>query len=136
MYYYKNVSLFCIALSISKQHCTYIISISFCIKIFIFKNNKKVRYPYLTYSLVFYGEDFYKVILVYSAPLNTRAEYSGILFLYQVGASLFGSNIGSEHFIGLAGAGAAHGIVMILFEWIVSIFVFFFYLELPFIVFP
>ena len=34
---------------------------------------------------------------------------------------MFGSNIGSEHFIGLAGAGAAHGIVMILFEWIVSI---------------
>ncbi|XP_021354591.1 sodium/glucose cotransporter 4-like [Mizuhopecten yessoensis] len=34
-----------------------------------------------------------------------------------VGASLFSSNIGSEHFIGLAGAGASTGIAMILFEW-------------------
>ncbi|KAL5012467.1 hypothetical protein ScPMuIL_011018 [Solemya velum] len=34
-----------------------------------------------------------------------------------VGASLFSSNIGSEHFIGHAGAGAASGIALILFEW-------------------
>ena len=40
--------------------------------------------------------------------------------MFKVGASIFGSNIGSEHFIGLAGAGAASGIVLILFEWIVS----------------
>ncbi len=30
--------------------------------------------------------------------------------LLQVGASLFVSNIGSEHFVGLAGSGAAGGI--------------------------
>ena len=30
--------------------------------------------------------------------------------VFQVGASLFVSNIGSEHFIGLAGSGAASGI--------------------------
>ncbi|GFO49601.1 sodium/glucose cotransporter 4 [Plakobranchus ocellatus] len=34
-----------------------------------------------------------------------------------VGASLFSSNIGSEHFVGLAGTGAAAGIAMILYEW-------------------
>ncbi|KAL3870954.1 hypothetical protein ACJMK2_038979 [Sinanodonta woodiana] len=34
-----------------------------------------------------------------------------------VGASLFSSNIGSEHFVGLAGAGAAAGIAVILYEW-------------------
>ncbi|KAL8611815.1 hypothetical protein ACOMHN_053536 [Nucella lapillus] len=34
-----------------------------------------------------------------------------------VGASLFSSNIGSEHFVGLAGTGAAAGIAMVLYEW-------------------
>ena len=34
----------------------------------------------------------------------------------QVGASLFASNIGSEHFIGLAGSGAADGIAVGVFE--------------------
>ena len=37
-----------------------------------------------------------------------------------MGASLFSSNIGSEHFVGLAGAGAAAGIAVVLFEWFVS----------------
>ena len=36
--------------------------------------------------------------------------------LFQVGASLFASNIGSEHFIGLAGSGAAAGISVGAFE--------------------
>lgn len=34
-----------------------------------------------------------------------------------VGASLFSSNIGSEHFVGLAGTGAASGIAIVLYEW-------------------
>ena len=34
----------------------------------------------------------------------------------QVGASLFASNIGSGHFIGLAGTGAASGIGIASFE--------------------
>ncbi len=34
----------------------------------------------------------------------------------QVGASLFASNIGSEHFIGLAGSGAAAGIAVASYE--------------------
>ncbi|KAJ8300584.1 hypothetical protein KUTeg_022103, partial [Tegillarca granosa] len=37
-----------------------------------------------------------------------------------IGASLFASNIGSEHFIGLAGSGAASGIAVVAFEWGVS----------------
>ena len=40
----------------------------------------------------------------------------------QVGASLFSSNIGAEHFVGLAGTGAAAGISIVLYEWFVSIF--------------
>ncbi|XP_060598058.1 sodium/glucose cotransporter 4-like [Ruditapes philippinarum] len=35
-----------------------------------------------------------------------------------VGASLYASNIGSEHFIGLAGTGAAAGISIIIYEWL------------------
>lgn len=34
----------------------------------------------------------------------------------QVGASLFASNIGSEHFIGLSGSGAANGLGVGAFE--------------------
>ena len=37
-------------------------------------------------------------------------------YFVQVGASLFASNIGSGHFIGLAGAGAASGIAISIFE--------------------
>ena len=41
---------------------------------------------------------------------------------FQVGASLFASNIGSEHFIGLSGTGAASGIAVGAFEFNVSTF--------------
>ena len=37
--------------------------------------------------------------------------------IVQVGASLFVSNIGSEHYIGLAGAGAAGGIAVGAWEF-------------------
>ncbi|XP_064616810.1 sodium/mannose cotransporter SLC5A10-like [Liolophura sinensis] len=36
---------------------------------------------------------------------------------WPVGASIFSSNIGSEHFLGLAGTGAASGIAIVLYEW-------------------
>ncbi|XP_072045367.1 sodium/mannose cotransporter SLC5A10-like [Amphiura filiformis] len=37
---------------------------------------------------------------------------------YQVGASVFASNIGSHHFVGLAGTGAASGYAVVMFEWL------------------
>uniref|UniRef100_A0A8B9Y7Z5 Solute carrier family 5 member 4 n=1 Tax=Bos mutus grunniens TaxID=30521 RepID=A0A8B9Y7Z5_BOSMU len=37
--------------------------------------------------------------------------------LWPMGASLFASNIGSGHFVGLAGTGAASGIAIAAFEW-------------------
>ncbi|OWF42602.1 sodium/glucose cotransporter 5-like [Mizuhopecten yessoensis] len=40
-----------------------------------------------------------------------------------VGASLFSSNIGSEHFVGLAGSGASSGIANIMFEWLPAILI-------------
>ena len=46
------------------------------------------------------------------------------LKMFQVGASLFASNIGSEHFIGLAGSGAAAGIAVGAFELNVSLLCF------------
>lgn len=36
---------------------------------------------------------------------------------FAIGASLFATNISSEHFIGLAGSGAAHGLAVGSFEW-------------------
>ena len=41
---------------------------------------------------------------------------------FPIGASLFSSNIGSGHFVGLAGTGAAAGIAVGAFEWNVSNF--------------
>ena len=43
-----------------------------------------------------------------------------LFFCFQVGASLFASNIGSGHFVGLAGSGAANGIGIAAFELNVS----------------
>ncbi|KAJ8253928.1 hypothetical protein COCON_G00205400 [Conger conger] len=45
-------------------------------------------------------------------PLGTSSEIP-----CQVGASLFASNVGSGHFIGLAGSGAAAGISATAYEW-------------------
>lgn len=42
---------------------------------------------------------------------------------FAIGASLFATNISSEHFIGLAGSGAARGLAVGSFEWMASIFV-------------
>ncbi|XP_073504440.1 sodium/myo-inositol cotransporter 2 isoform X2 [Phyllobates terribilis] len=41
---------------------------------------------------------------------------------WPVGASLFASNVGSGHFIGLAGSGAASGIAVTAYEWNVDIY--------------
>uniref|UniRef100_A0A8C4WTS9 Sodium/myo-inositol cotransporter 2 n=1 Tax=Gopherus evgoodei TaxID=1825980 RepID=A0A8C4WTS9_9SAUR len=44
----------------------------------------------------------------------------GKMVWWPVGASLFASNVGSGHFIGLAGSGAASGIAATAYEWNVS----------------
>ncbi|XP_068764255.1 sodium/myo-inositol cotransporter 2 isoform X9 [Struthio camelus] len=41
----------------------------------------------------------------------------GEMLWWPVGASLFASNVGSGHFIGLAGSGAASGIAATAYEW-------------------
>lgn len=55
---------------------------------------------------------------------RTTADYflaSRDIAWWAIGASLFASNIGSEHFIGLAGSGAATGLAVGHFEWLASI---------------
>ncbi|XP_029769546.1 sodium/glucose cotransporter 1 [Terrapene carolina triunguis] len=64
------------------------------------------------------------------AMLSTNRGTVGGFFLagrsmvwWPIGASLFASNIGSGHFVGLAGTGAAAGIATGGFEWNALIFV-------------
>lgn len=59
-------------------------------------------------------------VLVSRCAIQTKVSYLSNFYLHQVGASLFSSNIGSEHFVGLAGTGAAAGIAMVMYEWNVS----------------
>ena len=42
---------------------------------------------------------------------------------FVIGASLFASNISSEHFVGLAGTGASSGLAVGHFEWLACIMV-------------
>jgi SSS family solute:Na+ symporter len=44
---------------------------------------------------------------------------------WAIGASLFSSNIGSEHFIGLAGQGASSGMAAGHYEWLASLIILF-----------
>ncbi len=51
----------------------------------------------------------------FSINFDNSQNQTTVLF-HQVGASLFASNIGSGHFVGLAGSGAASGIGNAAFE--------------------
>ena len=54
---------------------------------------------------------------MHAAEINRCFKFYLQFFMaQQVGASLFASNIGSEHFIGLAGSAAATGIAIATFE--------------------
>jgi hypothetical protein len=70
-------------------------------------------------SLLPIGSETYGSFVCLCILLTVNLRRSGTLF-FQVGASLFASNIGSEHFIGLAGSGAAAGIAVGAFELNVS----------------
>ena len=63
------------------------------------------------------------LLYVWSRPRWSEVDLT-LLFPLQVGASLFASNIGSLHFVGLAGSGAAAGVAIGLYEinvsWAVS----------------
>ena len=44
----------------------------------------------------------------------------GSMAWWALGLSLFSSNIGSEHFVGLSGAAAIEGLPVAMFEWTAS----------------
>lgn len=48
---------------------------------------------------------------------QTLAPRSDLSISPQVGASLFASNVGSGHFVGLAGSGAATGVSVTAYEF-------------------
>jgi len=68
---------------------------------------------------------YFAVVFGIGAYFFQRAKTSSSYFLADrsvgwiaVGASLFASNISSEHFIGLAGSGASSGLAVGSFEWL------------------
>jgi len=73
------------------------------------------------YFLVIFAIGWY-----FSRKERTTTDYflaSRNVAWWAIGASLFSSNIGSEHFIGLSGSGAATGMAGGHFEWLASIIV-------------
>ena len=68
---------------------------------------------------------YFAIVFGIGAYFFQRAKSSRSYFLADksvgwiaVGASLFASNISSEHFIGLAGSGASSGLAVGHFEWL------------------
>jgi SSS family solute:Na+ symporter len=68
---------------------------------------------------------YFSIVFGIGAYFFTRAKTSRSYFLADrsvgwvaVGASLFATNISSEHFIGLAGSGASTGLAVGHFEWL------------------
>jgi solute:Na+ symporter, SSS family len=72
----------------------------------------------LVYFVVVFGIGIY-----HSRRQNTTQEYflaGHSVGWFAVGASLFSTNISSEHFIGLAGSGASSGLAVGCYEWSAS----------------
>ncbi len=75
----------------------------------------------LTYFIIVFAIGFY-----FSLKERTSADYflaSRNVGWFAIGASLFVSNISTEHFIGLAGSGASSGLAVGHFEWLACLIV-------------
>src|SRR3954465_9055832 len=75
----------------------------------------------IVYFLVIFAIGFY-----FARKERTSADYflaSRNVGWFAIGASLFVSNISTEHFIGLAGSGATSGLAVGHFEWLACIIV-------------
>src|SRR5690348_13076726 len=73
----------------------------------------------IAYFIVVFAIGFY-----FSLKERTSADYflaSRNVGWFAIGASLFVSNISTEHFIGLAGSGASSGLAVGHFEWLACI---------------
>ena len=71
---------------------------------------------------IFLGWREVGLVVCKSVPYNVLSKTSLRMhpMMCQVGASLFASNIGSEHFVGLAGQAASYGISVGAYEWQVN----------------
>jgi SSS family solute:Na+ symporter len=81
-----------------------------------------ITLDYLVIALYFLA--VFAIGYYHSRKERTAAGYflaSRDVAWWAIGASLFSSNIGSEHFIGLAGTGAASGLAVGHFEWLASV---------------
>jgi SSS family solute:Na+ symporter len=81
-----------------------------------------ITLDYLVIALYFIA--VFAIGYYHSRKERTAAGYflaSRDVAWWAIGASLFSSNIGSEHFIGLAGTGAASGLAVGHFEWLASV---------------
>ncbi len=90
----------------------------------LFQNTpaRLITLDYLVIGLYFLA--VFAIGYYHSRKERTAAGYflaSRDVAWWAIGASLFSSNIGSEHFIGLAGTGAASGLAVGHFEWLASI---------------
>src|SRR6266403_2142933 len=75
----------------------------------------------VVYFIIFIAIGFY-----FARKERTSADYflaSRNVGWFAIGASLFVSNISTEHFIGLAGSGASSGLAVGHFEWLACIMV-------------
>src|SRR5712664_3228158 len=75
----------------------------------------------LAYFVVVFSIGFY-----FSLKERTSADYflaGRTVGWFAIGASLFVSNISTEHFIGLAGSGASSGLAVGHFEWLACLIV-------------
>ncbi|PYR76242.1 MAG: sodium transporter [Acidobacteria bacterium] len=75
----------------------------------------------VVYFLIVFGIGLY-----FSLKERTSADYflaSRNVGWFAIGASLFVSNISTEHFIGLAGSGASSGLAVGHFEWLACLIV-------------
>src|SRR5256886_5497640 len=71
------------------------------------------------YFAIVFGIGFY-----FSKKERTSEDYflaSRNIGWFAIGASLFVSNISTEHFIGLAGSGATSGLAVCHFEWVAGL---------------
>src|SRR5262245_51063501 len=93
----------------------------------LFLQSSEIRLGTIDYAvLALYFLVIFAIGWYFSRKERTTTDYflaSRDVAWWAVGASLFSSNIGSEHFIGLAGSGAATGMAGGHFEWLASIIV-------------
>src|SRR5215467_13011688 len=94
---------------------------------FLILQSSEIRLGTIDYvELALYFLVVFAIGWYFSRKERTTTDYflaSRDVAWWAIGASLFSSNIGSEHFIGLSGTGAASGMAVGHFEWLAAFMV-------------